>query len=99
LITQFHLIALIALINVIFKIISRAYATCLDPIANQIISPNQTFFIKGKNILDGPLALIEIVHEPRHQKARGDPHEVRFREGVRPRELRFSRGSAMLQRF
>jgi hypothetical protein len=30
----------IALINVIFKIISKVFATKLDPIANRIISPN-----------------------------------------------------------
>jgi hypothetical protein len=35
----------------------------LDPIAHRIISPNQTAFIKGRFILDGVLALQEIVHE------------------------------------
>jgi hypothetical protein len=59
-ITQFRLITLI---NVIFKIVSKALATKLDPIANRIISPNQTAFIKGRFILDGVLALHEIVHE------------------------------------
>jgi hypothetical protein len=29
----------IALINVVFKIISKAYASRLDPVANKIISP------------------------------------------------------------
>jgi hypothetical protein len=47
----------IALINVIFKIVAKAYAARLDLVANIIISSNQTTFIKGKNILDGPLAL------------------------------------------
>jgi hypothetical protein len=51
----------IALINVIFKIIHKAYAPRLDPIAKRIISPNPTAFIKGRNILDGPLAVIKIV--------------------------------------
>jgi hypothetical protein len=32
----------IGLINVILKIIYKAYATRLDPIANKIINPNQT---------------------------------------------------------
>ncbi|KAK1666668.1 hypothetical protein QYE76_054827 [Lolium multiflorum] len=59
-ITQFRPIALI---NVIFKIVSKAFATKLDPIAHRIISPNQTAFIKGRFILDGVLALHEIVHE------------------------------------
>jgi hypothetical protein len=47
---------------VIFKIISKAYATCLGHVANRIISPNHTAFIKGKKF-DGTLTLIEIVHE------------------------------------
>ncbi|KAK1693140.1 hypothetical protein QYE76_009837 [Lolium multiflorum] len=68
LITQFRPIALI---NVIFKIISRAYASRLDPIANRVISPNQTAFIKGRNILEGPLALIEVIHELRSKKLGG----------------------------
>jgi exonuclease III len=53
----------IALINVIFKMVSKAVATKLDPIANRVISPNQTAFIKGRFILDGILALHEVVHE------------------------------------
>jgi hypothetical protein len=61
----------IALINVIFKIVSKAYATRLDPITHRVISPFQTAFIKGRNILDGSLALIEIVHELRRKKLSG----------------------------
>jgi hypothetical protein len=43
-ITQFRPIALI---NVIFKIVSKAFATQLDPIAHRVINPFQTAFIKG----------------------------------------------------
>src|SRR5664279_2690954 len=42
----------IALINVIFKIISKAFASRLDPVANKTISPNQAAFIKGRFILE-----------------------------------------------
>jgi hypothetical protein len=61
----------IALINVIFKIVAKGYASRLDPVANRIISPKQTAFIKGRNILDGPLALIEIIHEIKSKKLGG----------------------------
>jgi hypothetical protein len=61
----------IALINVIFKIVSKAFAYRLDPIAHKIISLNQTAFIKGRNLLEGPLALIEIVHELRSKRLGG----------------------------
>jgi hypothetical protein len=53
----------IALINVIFKFISKAYAIRLSPIAHQTISFAQTAFIKGSQILDGALALHEILDE------------------------------------
>jgi hypothetical protein len=47
-ITQFRPIALF---NVIFKIISKAMETKLDPIAHRIISPNQTAFIRDNFLL------------------------------------------------
>jgi hypothetical protein len=59
------------LINVIFKIVSKAYAARMDPIAHRILSPKQTAFIKGRNILDGPLALLEIIHDLRRRKHNG----------------------------
>ncbi|KAK1679281.1 hypothetical protein QYE76_040129 [Lolium multiflorum] len=39
--------------------------------AKKTISLNQTAFIKGRNLLEGPLALIEIVHELRSKKLGG----------------------------
>jgi hypothetical protein len=53
----------IALINVIFKFISKAFAIRLSPIAHRVISPTQTAFIKGRLIHDGALALHEIIDE------------------------------------
>jgi hypothetical protein len=53
----------IALINVIFKFISKAFAIRLSPIAHRVISPTQTAFIKGRLIHDGALALHEILDE------------------------------------
>ena len=67
-ITQFRPIALI---NVIFKIISKAFASRLDPIANRIISQTQTAFMKGRHIVDGALSLLEIIHELRVKKLGG----------------------------
>ena len=52
----------IELINVPFKICSKACSTRLSPVAHRIISRNQSTFIRGRNILEGPLALQEIVH-------------------------------------
>jgi mannosylglycoprotein endo-beta-mannosidase len=58
----------IALINVIFKLVSKAYAIRLSPVAHRTISPAQTAFIKGRFIQDGPLALHEIIHELKSKK-------------------------------
>jgi hypothetical protein len=60
----------ISLINVIFKLISKAYAIRLLPVVHCIISSSQTVFIKGRHIHDGALALHEIVHELRVKKTR-----------------------------
>jgi hypothetical protein len=53
----------IALINVVFKFISKAFAIRLAPIAHRTISMAQTTFIKGRCLLDGALALHEIIDE------------------------------------
>jgi hypothetical protein len=53
----------IALINVIFKLISKAFACRLSPMAHRVINQSQTAFIKGRFIQDGPLALHEIINE------------------------------------
>ena len=53
----------IALINVPFKICAKSCATRLSPIAHRTISRAQSAFIRGRNILEGPLALQETLHE------------------------------------
>ena len=68
LITQFQRIALI---NVIFKIVFKAFASRLDPMTNKVISHTQITFIKGRHILDGALSILENVHEIRVKKLGG----------------------------
>jgi hypothetical protein len=58
----------IALINVIFKLVSKAFAVRLSPVAHRVISQAQIAFIKGRFIQDGPLALHEIIHELKTKK-------------------------------
>jgi hypothetical protein len=60
----------IALINVIFKLVSKAYAIGLSLIAHRVISTSQSAFIKGHLIHEGALALHEIVHELKVRKTR-----------------------------
>jgi hypothetical protein len=61
----------IALINVIFKFIAKAYVTRLTPIAHRTIDRSQTAFIKGRCLHEGVLALHEIAHELRSKKLKG----------------------------
>jgi hypothetical protein len=53
----------IALINVIFKFIMKAYAMPLSPFAHRTIALTQTAFMKSILIHEGPVALQEIIHE------------------------------------
>lgn len=43
----------------------------LVPVANSIIDPNQTGFIKGRNILEGVVVLHEVLHELKRSKQKG----------------------------
>jgi hypothetical protein len=61
----------IALINVIFKFVAKAYAVRLAPLANRTIDRSQTTFIKGRSLHEGVLALHEIAHELRVKKLGG----------------------------
>ena len=53
----------ITVINVIFRILAKGYATRAALIAPRIHDPNQSAFTKGRYILDGILILHEVIHE------------------------------------
>jgi hypothetical protein len=61
----------IALINVIFKFVAKAYAIRLAPLAHRTIDRSQSAFIKGRCLHEGVLALHEIAHELRVRKLGG----------------------------
>jgi hypothetical protein len=61
----------IALINVIFKFIAKAYAILLAPLTHRTIDRSQTAFIKGRALHEGVLALHEIVHELKRKRLEG----------------------------
>lgn len=47
----------ISLIRVQYKVIAKLLANCLGKVVDSFISGEQTAFIKGRQILDGPLML------------------------------------------
>ena len=61
----------ISLLQVLYKIITKVVTLKMEPFMNKLISPCQTAFIKGRNIMDGVMSLHEILHEARRKKQQG----------------------------
>jgi len=62
---QFHPIALC---NVIYKVISKVIANRLKPLLPLLISPKQSGYIEGHQILDGIILTHEIIHSLKNSK-------------------------------
>jgi hypothetical protein len=65
-------------LNVDFKIFSRLLNERITPIADNIIGPSQTAFIKGRNILEGVVVLHEVIHELRRSGIQGVLFKINF---------------------
>eukprot|EP00253_Pinus_taeda_P029818 PITA_29818 len=61
----------IALCNVIYKIIATLVAKRLKPLLPSIISPEQTGFVEGRQILDGLVVAQEMIHSLNQHKRKG----------------------------
>jgi hypothetical protein len=61
----------IALINIIFKFVAKAFAIRLAPLAHRTIDRSQSAFIRGRCLHEGVLALQEITHEIKAKKLQG----------------------------
>lgn len=53
----------IYLLNVIFKIFTKATNNRLNLVVDNVISPSEMVFMRGRNILEGVVILHESVHE------------------------------------
>jgi len=53
----------ICLLNVSFKIFTKVATIRVNSVADHLISPTQTAFMRGRNILEGVVTLHETVHE------------------------------------
>jgi hypothetical protein len=53
----------ICLLNISFKIFTRVTLNKMSGIAEKLISPTQTAFIPGRNIMEGVVMLHETIHE------------------------------------
>jgi hypothetical protein len=52
----------ISLINCSFKIFAKAMNNILELIANRLLAPNQSAFVKGRYILESVVAAHELIH-------------------------------------
>ncbi|KAJ0755575.1 putative RNA-directed DNA polymerase [Helianthus annuus] len=61
----------ISLIGVINKVISKVLVNRIKKVMGKIISEEQTAFLAGRNIMDGPLILNELIAWMKNSKKRG----------------------------
>jgi hypothetical protein len=61
----------ICLLNVSFKIFTKVATSRINSVADNIVSPSQTAFMRGRNILEGVVILHETIHELHRKKPNG----------------------------
>lgn len=61
----------ICLLNYLYKLITKTLALRLEVVAEKLIHPNQTTFMKGRNIMSGIMILHEVIHETKRRKQIG----------------------------
>jgi hypothetical protein len=69
---------LICLINTSFKIFTEVATNRLNSVVDHVISPTQTTFMRGRNILEGVVILHETVHELHRKKQSGVNLKIDF---------------------
>ncbi|XP_071693053.1 uncharacterized protein [Rutidosis leptorrhynchoides] len=62
----------ISLIGVQYKIITKLLAFRLSLVIDEVISPEQTAYIKGRQILDGPLIINEVISWCKRRNKKND---------------------------
>lgn len=58
----------ISLVNCLYKILSKVLANRLQNVIGSVISPTQTIFVHGRQILDGLLIANGLVEDARRRK-------------------------------
>src|SRR6266508_2480314 len=61
----------ICLLNVSFKIFTKVATNRVNRVADKVISPTQTAFLQGRNILESVVILHETIHELHRKKLSG----------------------------
>ena len=69
---------LICLLNVSFKIFTKAGTNRLNRVAQQVVNPCQSAFMPGRNIMEGVVILHETIHELHTKKLDGVVFKIDF---------------------
>lgn len=59
------------MLNCLYKWITKVLTIRLEKVAEKLILPNQTTFMKGRNKMSGVMALHEIIHETKRSEEAG----------------------------
>ena len=68
----------ICVLNVSFKIFTKVGTNRLNKVAKTVVSPTQTAFMPGRNIMEGVVILHETIHELHTKKANGIIFKIDF---------------------
>src|SRR5438128_10621848 len=61
----------ICLLNVSFNFFTKVATNRLSLMADKVVSPTQTAFLRGRNILEGVVILHETIHEMHRKRLSG----------------------------
>ncbi|GJU68843.1 RNA-directed DNA polymerase, eukaryota, reverse transcriptase zinc-binding domain protein [Tanacetum coccineum] len=84
--------------DVHYKIIAKILANRLSKVIDSIISPEQSAFISGRQILDGPLILSEVIDWYKKRKKKMMLFKVDFEKAFDSASLNSSRASILVNR-
>jgi hypothetical protein len=68
----------ISLLNVSFKIFTKVATNRIIEVPTKVISPTQTAFLLGRNVLEGDIIMHEIIHEMHRKKQNGAILKIDF---------------------
>jgi hypothetical protein len=68
----------ICLLNVSYKIFTKVATNRISSVADHLVNPTQTAFMRGRNILDGVVIIHETVHELHRKKLSGVIFKIDF---------------------
>jgi hypothetical protein len=89
----------ICLLNVSFKIFTKVLANRLTTVANKVISPTQSAFLPGRNIMEGVVVLHETLHELHRRQQDGVVFKIDFEKAYDKVKWPFVRQTLRMKGF